>query len=54
VQLSEGARPAQVAERCGISINTVRTHLRNIFDKTGVRRQSELIRLLGPLALSGR
>ena len=45
--LAEGARLSEFAERHGISIHTVRTHLRNIFDKTGLRRQSELIRLAG-------
>lgn len=34
------------ARRCGISINTARTHLTRIFDKTGVRRQAELVALV--------
>jgi len=45
--LAEGARPSEFAERHCVSIHTVRTHLRNIFDKTGLRRQSDLIRLAG-------
>ena len=34
------------AEQLGISISTARTHLRNIFDKTGVRRQADLVALI--------
>ena len=29
-----------------VSFNTVRTHLRQIFDKTGTHRQAELVSLL--------
>lgn len=45
-EILKGDGRAAVAERCGISINTVRTHLERIFEKTGVRRQAELIRVL--------
>lgn len=34
------------AARCGISINAARTHLMRIFEKTGVNRQAELIKVL--------
>ncbi len=34
------------ADILGISPNTDRTHVTSIFDKTGVRRQADLIRLL--------
>ena len=34
------------ARRCGISDATAKTHLRNIFEKTGTHRQAELILLL--------
>lgn len=41
------------AESVGISLNTAKTHLRHIFEKTNTRRQAELVRLLiaGPVAL---
>jgi hypothetical protein len=41
-----------VALRCGISINTAKTHLKHIFGKCSVRSKAELLRLLalGPLA----
>jgi DNA-binding CsgD family transcriptional regulator len=35
-----------VAERLGVSVATVRTHLAHIFNKTSTHRQSELIRLI--------
>jgi DNA-binding CsgD family transcriptional regulator len=34
------------ALRCGISEATAKTHLKNIFEKTGTHRQAELVRLL--------
>jgi DNA-binding CsgD family transcriptional regulator/PAS domain-containing protein len=36
----------EAAESLHISLNTVRTHLKSLFEKTGTRRQSELLRLL--------
>ena len=35
-----------MAERLEMKITTARTHLAAIFDKTGTRRQAELVRLL--------
>jgi DNA-binding CsgD family transcriptional regulator len=34
------------ADRLGISLTTARTHLAHVFDKTGARRQAELVRLI--------
>jgi len=34
------------AEGAGITLNTAKTHLKQIFAKTGSRRQSDLIRLI--------
>jgi len=36
----------KIAEVLGISEATVKTHLQNIFEKTGVRRQADLIKLV--------
>jgi len=47
----EGLTPAETAKRLGIGVSTVRTHLLHIFDKTGVRRQADLVRLAAGLAL---
>lgn len=43
--IAEGVQVADVAETLKISIHTVRTQLKNIFAKTGVGRQNELVRL---------
>ena len=42
----EGATPAATAADLGISVNTVRRHLKQIFAKTRVRRQADLVRLM--------
>lgn len=44
--VAEGLRRDQVAARLEISANTVAFHLRNIFDKTGTRRQADLVALI--------
>jgi DNA-binding CsgD family transcriptional regulator len=46
VRLGQGETLEIAADGLGISLNTARTHLKHIFAKTGVGRQSELIRLL--------
>lgn len=53
-RLAQGARPADIAQQSEVSIHTVRAHLRSLFDKTGVRRQSELVRLAGSAAHGSR
>jgi DNA-binding CsgD family transcriptional regulator len=42
----DGERPADHAERAGITLNTAKTHLKQIFSKTGTKRQADLVRLL--------
>ena len=46
VQLSRGGTVADIASAAGIEIDTVRKHLKAVFAKTGVTRQSELIAIL--------
>jgi DNA-binding CsgD family transcriptional regulator len=46
IEMLEGDGRSAAAARCGITINTARTHLSRIFEKTGVKRQAELIRVL--------
>ncbi|WP_171131637.1 hypothetical protein [Sphingomonas sp. ID1715] len=43
--LARGERIADYARRSGISPTTAKSHLRALFDKTGERRQADLIRL---------
>jgi DNA-binding CsgD family transcriptional regulator/PAS domain-containing protein len=45
MEVIEGGGREDVARRLGVSVATVRTHLMRIFQKTGVRRQAELVRL---------
>ncbi len=44
--LSDGHAPRQIANMIAVTDNTVRSQIKSIFSKTGVRRQGELIRLL--------
>jgi DNA-binding CsgD family transcriptional regulator len=46
VEILEADGLQAVADRLSISLATVRTHLAHVFDKTGTRRQSELVRLI--------
>lgn len=55
VEISKGDGLQATANRLGVSLTTVRTHLAHVFDKTGTRRQAELVRLIlqGQSATSG-
>jgi len=44
--LLEGRSPAEAAHELAMTENTVRTHIRHAFEKTGVERQSDFVRLL--------
>ncbi|MCP9757851.1 helix-turn-helix transcriptional regulator [Aquitalea sp. S1-19] len=46
VHLANGLSLEEAAEELGIRHNTARAHLRSIFSKTGVRRQTELVRIM--------
>ena len=48
----EHAGVRQVAKTLGISEETVRSHLRHIFQKTGAKRQADLVKLLAGFASS--
>ena len=37
--------PSEIGAALGVSVTTVRTHLQSLFQKTGARRQPELVRL---------
>jgi DNA-binding CsgD family transcriptional regulator len=45
--VADGLRSREVAERLGIASQTVKSHLKTIFDKLGVRNRVELARRLG-------
>jgi DNA-binding CsgD family transcriptional regulator len=44
--LAQGRDLPRCAEKLGVSINTVRTHLQRMFDRTGARSQSALVGIL--------
>jgi len=44
--VAEGLSLVDISARMGITANTARTHLNRIFDKTGVRTQPALVRVL--------
>lgn len=44
--IAQGLPLREIAERRGISYETVRSHLRGIFGKTDTKRQAELVKLL--------
>lgn len=47
--LAEGLSLAEIAERLRMQVGTARNHLKRIFDKSGTRRQGELIALIDKL-----
>ncbi|MDH3910250.1 MAG: helix-turn-helix transcriptional regulator [Rhodospirillales bacterium] len=53
LELLYGRTLEHAAARLSISMNTARTHLRHVFQKTGTNRQSDLLRLVfrSPVAL---
>ena len=46
LEIVKGDGRQAAADRLGITVGTARSHLSRIFDKTGSRRQAELVRLL--------
>ena len=44
--LVQGRSPSDAAADLAMTENTVRTHIRHVFDKTGVERLPDLVRLL--------
>lgn len=48
-QVAAGLPIADIADRLGVSRETVRTHMKRLFEKTGCRRQVELAALLAAL-----
>jgi DNA-binding CsgD family transcriptional regulator/PAS domain-containing protein len=47
---SSGRTVVETASALGLSANTIKTHLRRVFEKTGTTRQAELARLMASLA----
>jgi DNA-binding CsgD family transcriptional regulator len=49
VALCDGLRPAQIAQRQGIAVSTVRTHVASVRDKTGATSIAALVRMVTTL-----
>jgi DNA-binding CsgD family transcriptional regulator/PAS domain-containing protein len=45
-RVAEGHNPQMIADQLQVRVSTVRTHLQSLFDKTGLRRQADLVRLV--------
>jgi DNA-binding CsgD family transcriptional regulator/PAS domain-containing protein len=46
LRMMNGADPKLISDELSVSLTTVRTHLRHVFDKTDTHRQAELVHLL--------
>ena len=53
-RIATGDTLQEAAEACGIALGTAKTHLARLFEKTGTRRQADLVRVLLSLASHGR
>ncbi|WSH31186.1 helix-turn-helix transcriptional regulator (plasmid) [Rhizobium beringeri] len=47
--IARGEAPKAIAKQLGLSASTVKTHIRNIFAKTGTRRQADFARMAASL-----
>ena len=45
-RLVEGMSPSEIRDALGVTIHTVRGHLKQLFAKTDTHRQAELVRVL--------
>jgi DNA-binding CsgD family transcriptional regulator len=52
--LMQGLSLSEAGQLNGLTQNTLRSQLKSVFQKTDVRKQSELIRQLAPIMLFGR
>jgi DNA-binding CsgD family transcriptional regulator len=48
---ASGESPGAIAVRLRLSANTIKTHLRRVYEKLGIHRQAELVRLMSVLGL---
>jgi DNA-binding CsgD family transcriptional regulator len=51
LMIAAGVSPKEGAEQLGISLNTIRSHITHIFQKTGANDQQAVARLVGDLSL---
>ena len=51
LSVASGLSISDTAQRLKVSVNTVKTHLRRVYEKTGTRRQAELSRIVATIGL---
>jgi DNA-binding CsgD family transcriptional regulator len=51
LMITDGSTPTEAAGTLGVSMNTMRTHLSHIFNKTGVNSQPSLVRFVSSLSM---
>jgi DNA-binding CsgD family transcriptional regulator len=54
LMIADGSTPADAAGKLGVTMNTMRTHLSRIFDKTGANSQPALVRFVANLSMPVR
>lgn len=50
--LASGARNREIAEQLSLSVNTVKYHIENLYEKLGVRSRTQAVRVAGERGLS--
>lgn len=51
-RVAAGDTPTQIADRLGLAVSTVKSHLLHVFEKTGCKRQADLAKLAASLSLT--
>ncbi len=51
LMIADGSTPTEAAGNLGVTMNTMRTHLAHIFEKTGVNSQPALVRFVSSLSM---
>jgi len=52
IKLASGLSLVEIAAAQGVSVGTVRVHLRSVYTKTGVRKQADLVANIWRLAVT--
>jgi len=51
-RVAGGDTRSQIADRLGLAVSTVKSHLLRVFEKTGCKRQADLVKLAASLSLT--
>ncbi|MEL6324443.1 MAG: alpha/beta fold hydrolase, partial [Pseudomonadota bacterium] len=54
LQIAKGASAGEIAKKMGIRVHTVRDHVKSIYERTEVNKQTDLAMLIGELGLMAR